>query len=313
MIAPLSVVGIVRYHRPADQFEPIRRSFLRNPEISLRAFRVGGYILSHVAGFVQTQREIARGTGLSVTTVRAALDDLRSDGYLVSRRIREAGRWIGTAYAVSDIPFTEEELAMLCPPGAESERTESEHSESTQPKKTTPVRETTSPEKTSPSGGPAVAGGLDSQEVHPMPRSATPQQPGLFEVEVTVEPRQAGKTTTQAIVAAYVDSHREFHGSDPTRSEIGRVARDAKRLIGNPATVEQLIAAAAAMGCTPFANIAVQLKKANAPAGKGLARAHPHGSPEWAALAAETDREVQSGADEYPELAAWRAGMAASA
>lgn len=144
-----------------------------------------------------------------------------------------------------------------------------------------------------------------------MPRT-TPDQPGLFDIPAS-KPDRTPAAPAQAVVAAFVDSHRQQHGSDPTRSEIGRVARDVKRLIGNPATVEQLVAAAAAMGRTPFANIAVQLKKVNTSTGKGLARAHPHGSPEWAALAAETDREAQAGADEYPELDAWRAGVAATA
>lgn len=144
-----------------------------------------------------------------------------------------------------------------------------------------------------------------------MPRGKTAAQPALFEVEA--EEQQGGKTAPQLIVAAFVDSHRSHHGSDPTRSEVGRVARDVKRLIGSPATVEQLISAATAMGKTPFANISMQLKMGNKTAGKGIARAHPHGEVEWTEGSQVVNAEAAAVLETAPDLAAWFAGQAATA
>lgn len=308
MVTPLSVVGISRYHRPAEAFTALRNDFVRNAQVSLRAFRVGAYVLSHADGFVQTQRQIARAVGLSVTTVRAALDDLRADRYLVSRRIREGGRWIGTAYAVSDVPFTEEELAALCPPGAESEGTESEHSESVPPKKTTPVRETMTSKNTSPSGGPAAADPPRAQEAAPM---STPDQPALFDLTPQPSPAEGQgdrRSPSQRIVAAYVDSHRAHHGTDPTKRDIGRVARDAAALLKQAAESE-LGRAATAMGKTVYANLGVQLKIVRKGGNRGYVKGYVNAtgnSAEWERAAADTSEMV---ADD-PELAAWLAGVA---
>jgi hypothetical protein len=316
MVAPLSVVGIARYHRPAESYTTLRNDFVRDARVSLRAFRVGAYVLSHADGFIQTQAQIARAVGLSVTTVRAALEDLRRDRHLVSRRIRERGQWVGTAYAVSDVPFTDEELALLCPPGAESECSESEHAGSVPPKKTTPVRETMKDKKTNPPGDQAPPGSPEAQE-EPMPRTTADSEPALFDLPADSEVleshgRQGGKSATQCVVAAFVDSHRQQHGVDPTRSEIGRVARDVKRLIGNPSTEEQLLQAATAMGKTPFANIAVQLKKTRHPVAQ-MHKQQRHGADVWEEGAAEIERRAALRAAEDPAVAAWLAGEAVSA
>lgn len=259
-VAPLSTVGITRYHRPADGFTIIRDSFLRNAATSLRAFRVGAYVLSHAAGFIQTQRQIARACGLSVTTVREALVDLERDRYLARRVLRDGhGRVAGTAYAVSDQPFTDEELAQLCPPCTESECRESVHTESVPPKKTTPARETTSSEKTRPSGGSLREPDRPStEEDGPMP----PAQELAFDLDLPEPEPPARKEPSAAdVVAAFVDSYRRHHsGADPLKRDTGRVARDAKQILDSGrATVAELSEAATAMGSGPYANLGVQL------------------------------------------------------
>lgn len=276
-LSPLAVVGISRYHRPAEGFTIIRDSFLRNAQTSLRAFRVGAYVLSHAAGFIQTQRQIARACGLSVTTVRAALDDLERDRYVARRVIREAGRIVGTAYAVSDQPFTKEELAQLCPPCTESECRESVRTESVQPKKTTPARETTTSKKTRPSGGSLRESDRPgAEENEPMSPAQDPALPLEFAQTL---PRKNGKNCASAgaqdVVAAFVDSYRQHHsGGDPLKSAKGRVARDAAQLLRTGrAGVPELVRAATAMGATPFANLGVQLDIARDP--RAVARIAP--------------------------------------
>jgi hypothetical protein len=313
MLAPLSVVGVIRYARPARAFTALRNDFVRNARVSLRAFRVGAFVLSHVDGFVLTQKTIARETGLSITTVRAALEDLRRDRYLVSRRVREGGRWTGTAYAVSDVPFTEAELAELCPPGAESEGTESEHSRSTPPKNTTPVRETTSHKRTNPSGGApadaaASAGASDAQKDEDMPPRTT--EPTLFDVPAP-QAETPGRTPVQRVVAAFVASHESHHGQRPSRSEIGRVARDTTALL-QQASEEQLTAAATAMGQTPFANLAVQLKITKRHA-RAAAPLQTGDSPVWQDGLSAVAQEAATLAFQNPEIAAMLARQAATA
>jgi hypothetical protein len=164
---------------------------------------------------------------------------------------------------------------------------------------------------TTPSGGSASADASTPEE-EPMPQR-TSDQPALFEVART-EPRQQGKTAAQAIVAAFVDSHRQAHGSDPGRAEIGRVARDAASLL-RTTQVEHLLAAATAMGRTPYANLGVQLKIVNRTASvdKGRAPAHPHGASEWSRGAEAVHADAQAVLESSPELAAWMAGQAATA
>jgi hypothetical protein len=305
-LAPLAVVGITRYHRPAEGFTMIRDSFLRNAQTSLRAFRVGAYVLSHAAGFIQTQKSIARACGLSVTTVRAALGDLERDRYVARRVVREHGRIVGTAYAVSDEPFTEEELAQLCQPCTESVCRESVHTESVPPKKTTPARETTFSEKTNPSGG--TPSGRDRHQETAMNRAHDDTAIALFDVEPAKEPEQPERPPgSQEVVAAYVDSYRRHHsGGDPLRRDIGRVARDAKGILdAGKATAPELIEAATNMGSGPYSNLGVQLNMArdSRPRPLGIAPPMPREFFEEAASVAHAKFLAEIKAD--PDVAAW--------
>lgn len=309
-LPPLSAVGITRYHRPGESYTKLRDSFLRNAKITLRAFRVGAYVLSHAEGFIQTQRQIAHAVGLSVTTVRAALEDLEQDRYLVKRRIRQHGQWIGTAYAVSDIPFTEEELAQLCPPGAESECSESVHTGSGAHKKTTPVRETISPRKTNPPGAPSgSAAPASSTEEEPVAPASQPTL-DLDLPAAEIAPKQGGKSAA-TVVAAYVDAYRRNHsGGDPLKRDTGRVARDAAGLLRDgKATVEELVDAATAMGGTPYANLGVQLNMARERGqrrgGKVRGICPPSPAEMFAAGHAEQHAEFIRQLHADPEVAAW--------
>jgi len=320
-VAPLAVVGITRYHRPATKFTIIRNSFLRNATVGLAAFRVGAYILTHEDGFVQTQVEIARAVGLSVTTVRKALRELAAAGHVASREIRERGRVMGTAYAVSDVPFTQDELANLCPPCAESVCRESVRTASTPPKKTTPFRETTQDEKTSPSGGsPADAGSGATDVGHRGNSEEEPVKldlsdaPALFEMPPAPKPPRTPDAST--VTAAYVDSHRTSHGRDPLRRDVGRVARDAAALLrAGEATVEELTAAASKLGQGCYSNLPVEVKKSRgtgARTTKGMAPAVPHGDDAWEKGAAEVAAHAEWLVANDPEMAAFMAGRGAA-
>lgn len=266
MITALSAVGVTRYHRPQKSYTTLRNSFVRDAKVSLRAFRVGAYVLSHATGFVQTQAQLATATGLSVNTVRAALRDLAEDRYLVSRVIREHGRIVGTAYAISDTPFTEVELAQLTSDDVPSEPcAESAYTESAPPKKTRSRRDSSPGEEDQPSGGAAGAAPVDNPtpEEEPMPTATDPAQAQLFDVEAPepppAEPRKP--EGAQAVVAAYVEAWREFNAEgEPLKAHKGRIARDAKALLRDGAATEvELVAAARAMASGPYANLGVQL------------------------------------------------------
>lgn len=268
MLSPLSAVGITRHHRPAKNYTQLRNSFLRHAQVSLTAFRVGAYVLSHADGFVQTQAQIAAGTGIkSLTTIRSALDDLRTHGYLVSRVIREHGRIIGTAYAISDTPFTREEVAALTSDDVPSEPcTDAVPTASVPPKKTRSRRDSSSLEEDQPSGGApsgAAVPAISSPEEEPVPVKTDPDQVTLFDAPSPEPPSAEArkKDGAQLVLAAYVEAWREFNPEgEPLRGHKGRIARDAKALLTKgEATEDELVKAARAMASGPFSNLGVQL------------------------------------------------------
>lgn len=297
MIAPLAAVGVTRYHRPVKNFTSLRNSFVRDAQVSLRAFRVGAYVLSHAEGFTQTQAQIAVACGLAVNTVRAALRDLAASGYLASKIIRENGRVIGTAYAVSDTPFTQVELAQLTSDDVPSEPcAKSAHAKSAPPKKIRSRRDSSPGEEDQPSGGTADAGPVEESttpEEQSMSTAIDPAQADLFGDMLELRPRQAGKTRemqgAQAVVAAYVTSWHEHHAEgEPLRADKGRIARDAKRMLTtNEATEQELVAAAQELGTSTWANIATAVKiirRRGSGQKGGNSPAVPEGHPGWAAL-----------------------------
>lgn len=320
-ITSLSEVGITRYHRPDKEYTKIRNDFARNAKISLRAFRIASYVLSHADGFVQTQQQIARACGLSVSTVRKAMTDLTEDRYVVARRIREGGRWVGTAYAISDVPFTDQELATLSPPCAQCECSECECTESAPHKKITSSKKISNPEKINPSGGSSADAAAPTLEPDPTPTHSeeTPvvapvAQDALFDVpaEKTARKRDEGPSA-RTVVAAYVDSYRKHHaGADPSKAFLGRVARSAKAALKSGAAApDELTAAAGTMGEGPYANLDVALSIFRQGGRKRVqtsSPALPHTDPAWVAVAQQVDSDTYQRLLVDDELVQWMAG-----
>jgi len=286
-------VGVTRYHRPRKHFATIRNSFLRDAQLSLRAFRVGGYVLSHADGFTQTQAQIATGTSLSIGTVRAALRDLAERGYLASKIIREHGRVVGTAYAVSDTPFTPEEVAALTSEDVASEPcAKSVPTESVPPKKTRSRRDSSTGEENQPSGGAAGAASVEEEhapEENDMPTATDPAQAQLFELDSPEPPAAEARKPegAQAVIAAYVEAWHEHNAvGEPQRAGKGRIARDAKAMLAKgEATEEELVAAAREMASGVYFNLGVQLnilRRRRAGRGTGNVPPVPQEDPGWA-------------------------------
>jgi hypothetical protein len=316
MLTPLLAVGVTRYHRPQKNYTTIRNSFVRNASISLRAFRVGVVVLSHAAGFIQTQAQLATACDMSVTTVRAALADLRRDGYLVSRVIREHGRVVGTAYAISDAPFTREEVAALTSEDVPSGPcTDSVPTESVPPKKTRSRRDSSPVEEDQPSGGAAGAASVEepeSAQEEPMPTATDPAQAQLFDLPSTEPPAAEARKPVgaQLVVSAYVEAWREINAEgEPLKAHKGRIARDAKALLTKrEATEEELVASARAMAATPFCNLAVQLnihRRGRGRAGAGNIPPVPQHDPGWVAGDLQQAQELEQHAVN-PSVAALR-------
>lgn len=298
MLTPLRALGVTRYHRPQKNFAAIRNTFLRDRDLTNRAYRVAGYVLSHANGFVQTQAQIAWATRQSIGTVRAALVDLERAGYLARRIVREHGRIIGTAYAISDTPFTPEEVAALTSEDVASEPcTKSVPTESDPPKKTRSRRDSSPVEEDQPSGG--AAGAAPPEETAPeedkMPTAIDQAQAQLFDVETPEPPTAEARKPegAQLVVAAYVEAWREINPEgEPLKSHRGRIARDAKAMLTKgEATEQELVTAARAMAATPFSNLGVQLNITRRGRGRGIAPGHsaplPKDHPGWAQGAAE--------------------------
>lgn len=130
----------------------------------------------------------------------------------------------------------------------------------------------------------------------------------LFDVQPAEEPdRPEREPGSQEVVAAFVDSYRQFHsGGDPLRRDIGRVARDAKAMIGTgKATAVELIEAAKNMGTGPYSNLGVQLNitRENRPRVRGIVPVAPREMFDPAARVAHAKFIAEIKAD--PDVAAW--------
>lgn len=314
--------GIYRFNRPDRGYTPIAHQFARST-LPARAIKVGLYVLSHRDGYVQTQRAIGAAIGMGVDTVAAALTDLEAARFLVRHDVRDqGGHRIGTAYAVTDVPFTDDELTTLT--GGDSPDRKSPHGKnpsgkSRPPKKTTPVRETKKSKKNNPSGGvasPSATPPANAQEDPDMPR--TPQAEALFDLPPA--PRRAAPPATgpQQVVAAYVESFRRSHGGEePSKTSKGIVARHAKALLSDRAvraTLPEVTEAARSLGVGRYTNLDMQLK-INRDQGKrtgttkGLARVVANGQA-WDQGSEATDAAAAEALAANPELAAFMAGAA---
>jgi hypothetical protein len=309
--------GVRRYNRPARDFSMIHHTFSRST-LPARAIKVGLFVLSHDHAYVLTQAAIASRIKMAVRTVADALRDLERARFLVQLEVRnERGHRTGTEMHVSDIPFTDDELAELHqPPSAESADAESASAKCAGPKKTTSKQETKTPED-QPSGGatvPAAPSGdvpstpqPEERAEDPMPRpKPSDQTPALFDVERQPLPPAAFSAAT--VVGAYVTSYQALHeGVRPTKGTIGQVSRAAKSLIQQGATEAELLAAAVELGRTAFANLDRQVMMARKST-RGPSRVDPTGSPTWQGSDEAMAEQAARLLAEDPALAAWMAG-----
>jgi hypothetical protein len=97
----------------------------------------------------------------------------------------------------------------------------------------------------------AAAQQVDGQEAMPGLLVAMPS------VEIVVK-----TPTARDVVAAYVDGAEEAGMPVPSKAYIGRVARDAKRLIGEGSDPEELMEAGRLMGAGPWNDLERQVRLA---------------------------------------------------
>lgn len=304
--------GIRRYNRPERDFLMIHRSFARLTvkELPMRGRTVGLYILSHDHGYVQTQEDIARRLEMAVRTVSEALKDLERAGLLVRVEERNArGHRTGTAMHVSDVPFTPEERADLLESlPAKSAPAESAPAKPAGHKKSNSKQESKKAEE-QPSGGDAAAAspsGADELEDE-MPKTA-PDQESLFPA-----PQKAPKPKSRpqlpegaaAVVAAFVESYSQHHDNRrPLSSDIGKVARAAKLILGKgEATQEQLVSCAATMGRGEWSNLAQELKFSLSKGSAAVSHPRPlrHDDPAWSSVQSSVEGDSLS-PEEFAQL-----------
>lgn len=83
-LEPLDALVSDFVERAAEQSTRISHEFLRDPHLSDRAARVGGYILSFGPGTKLSNLAISRALNLNPRTVSAAKTDLAEAGYLIA-------------------------------------------------------------------------------------------------------------------------------------------------------------------------------------------------------------------------------------
>lgn len=325
---------IRRVNRPADQFTMISNGFVRDARLSLKARGLGAWLLSHTDGWETNVSRIASMVGAGREQVRTALLELERFGYL--RRTQERahdGRVGESVYLIQCTPFEPETPGQDRNP--ETRPRETRRREPGQHKNTSSRRETTSPQKNTPSGGsPADAGSghpdQDATEDDQAPIQDEPARsqedpvapaPTLALFDAPAQPDKPRDPSAATVTAAYVDAFRLHHdGQDPLKRDTGRVARDAAAMLRRQeATVEELTAAARAMGSGPYSNLGVQLRmyrdrqrpRRSADGGRGIVPPTAHGHPGWEAGAAQTAADVADLIAQDPELAAWLAGEVA--
>lgn len=218
--------GRIRALRPGKNFAAISNEFLRltQDQLSLSAFRVACFMLSHNETYRTSQASIARLTGLSTRTVATALAELEQKGYLERVQNREGNRRAADDYVISSRPLGPADSASADFAPAESAGLEEDHSS----KKTNNLK--------NPPGG---------EDFVPAPDG------GMFPAPEKPEPEFSAGT----VVAAYVDSYRAKTGKDPVKRFIAQVGREAKRLIDEGEEPDGLLAAASALGRTAFASL----------------------------------------------------------
>jgi len=287
------VSTVRRVNRPDAEFTMIRNAFLRDGSLSFHARGLGGWLLSHSEGWECSTVSIAKQAGIGRDQVRRALRELEAARYLRRTRVRTQSGTLGDAvYEIQCEPFPEEEKP--------SSNLRLENQALVPPPLVRPQHKKTIPQKTNPEDQPSGGDGaspplaetvVDLSQEDPVPQEA------LF--EVARPPKPPRPQGAGDVVAAYVVAYREHHADrEPLKADRGRVGRDAAQILNSgQATVDELLAAAATLGTTQWANLGQQLKferdgnRGGQRAGRapGMAPALPNEAPVWGELA-ETHR-----------------------
>lgn len=283
---------IIRTNAPTDRFAVISNAFLRDNSLSLRARGLGAWMLSHSTGWETSVSAIVKQAGSTKRRgegrdgIAVALAELEAAGYLRRVQSRDARGVMGsTDYEIQCEPFPGE-MRTSEPLTAEPLTADPNPAEPTH-KKTSSSKKINNPKKTTPSGG-AAAAAPEAENVEDAVKTRTkqPEPAGLFEVEKPPAPEPHGAA---AVVASYVVAYRKAHGeTDPVKSHKGRVARDAKQILGSgQATEAELVQVAARLGAGDFASLGTELARFRRTSGKpsrpGMAHAAPNDDPRWAA------------------------------
>lgn len=308
---------IRRVSRPADNFTILSNGFLRDSRLSLDAIGLGAWLLSHAIGWETSVKTITRQVKAGRDKVNRILAELEECGYL--RRVQERddeGRLGAMLYEIQDVPFEGE-----TPDGDRclKSRNRPTRNRSARTHKKTTSKKTTTPEEQHPSGG-ATAGAdrpsldevtpsTDERQEEPMPQDT------LFDVTPPPKARKAESPSARTVVAAFVDSYRKHHsGADPTKANLGRVARAAKAILesgkADPAELEQ---AASAMGEGPWANLdtALNIHRQRGQKRPGFTAgtpARPHTDADWLAVAQQKERDHYDQLMRDDELVRWVSG-----
>lgn len=251
-----------RVNRPADSFTMISNEFVRDSRLSFKARGLGAWLLSHIEGWETSIEAISRTAGVGREQVRTGLLELEAAGYL--RRYQERddhGRAGEAVYLIQCTPFDPE------PTGQDRNRfsrPRSPRPRSPQPHKKTSSKNNIPKEKTPSGGSPAGESHPTGSTERPgtMTKTKTRQEPLALPLELPKPPsREPEAATARTVVAAFVDAYRAAHsGGNPTKANIGRVARDARRILdAGTAGPAELSAAATAMGASPWSNLGVAL------------------------------------------------------
>jgi len=184
---------------------------------------------------------LAANCGVSVRTVNRALAELAQAGWLtIERRHAPSGAKQASRYYLH------------APGEAVPDATPASPAETH-----VPAGHTYAPERRK-GYAPLAHKGLKGEAVK-RSKDSTPPLPGLLVGVAKTPPAPPREPNARDVTAAYVDAARERHGHDPADRSIARVARDAKRLLGQGIVSSLLIEAATSLGQTPWDNLPRQL------------------------------------------------------
>lgn len=235
---------VFRIEVPRHHFTIVSNDFCRS-KLPPRAKVVALYLLSMRDGYTVRQADIAKAIDMGLTTVKAALADLESAGYLARRVERTEGRVTGSTLTIRDTP------AALQP---ESDRSP-----------TAGIRPHLQPESDrdlQPESGPLKKTNYKKTKKTPPGGTAAPA-PGVLDLDLpeTPTPAEQKQSAVSAVVAAYVDAFTARTGARPLGSDLGKIGSAAKRILADPgADLDRLVRAATRMADGHFTDLATEYR-----------------------------------------------------